>query len=73
MAIYPMIGGTQQSTKWNLKDPRDLDAAFRLTFYGTRCTAPTGVLFSTTSDYADTHLPDSMLPATNNNAISYYS
>ena len=30
IAIYPMIGGTASTTKWNLKDPRDLDAAYRL-------------------------------------------
>src|SRR5258708_28075937 len=46
MAIYPMVGGTANTTKWNLKDPRDLDAAYRLTFYGTPAYAPTGVLFS---------------------------
>lgn len=29
-AIYPLVGGTDFTHKWNLKDPRDLDAAFRL-------------------------------------------
>jgi len=33
-AIYPIIGGTAALHKWNLKDPRDLDAAFRLVFSG---------------------------------------
>ena len=33
-AIYPFVGGTATSHKWNLKDPRDADAAFRLTFSG---------------------------------------
>src|SRR5580700_6716819 len=33
-AIYPMIGGTASSTKWNLINPQNTDAAFRLTFYG---------------------------------------
>ena len=33
-AVYPFIGGTATTHKWNLKDPRDLDAAFRLTFSG---------------------------------------
>jgi len=28
--IYPFIGGTSAKHKWNLKDPRDLDAAFRI-------------------------------------------
>ena len=72
MAIYPMLGGTQQSVKWNLKDPRDLDAAFRLTLYGTPDYSPTGVLFPTNSDYADTHFVDNMFTF-NDNSISYYS
>lgn len=32
VAVYPFLGGTAASHKWNLKDPRDLDAAKRLTF-----------------------------------------
>ena len=32
--IYPFIGGTAAEHKWNLKDPRDLDVAYRLTFTG---------------------------------------
>ncbi len=30
-AIYPFVGGTATTHKYNLKDPRDLDAAYRLT------------------------------------------
>jgi len=33
-AIYPFVGGTASTHKFNLKDPRDLDAAFRLLFVG---------------------------------------
>ena len=33
-ALYPFVGGTAATHKWNLKDPRDLDAAFRLVFSG---------------------------------------
>jgi len=73
MAIYPMVGGTAITTKWNLKDPRDLDAAYRLTFNGTPIYASTGVLFPTTADYADTHLADSAIGGHNNASISYYS
>src|SRR5215510_612652 len=28
-AIYPFVGGTSESCKFNLKDPRDDDAAYR--------------------------------------------
>lgn len=31
-ALYPIVGGTETTHKYNLKDPRDLDAAFRLLF-----------------------------------------
>jgi hypothetical protein len=33
-AMYPVLGGTAASNKFNAKDPRDLDAAYRLTFNG---------------------------------------
>ena len=71
-AIYPFVGGTAATTKWNLKDPRDLDVAYRLTFNGSPVFAASGVLFPTPSDYADTHLRDAILTF-NDNAISYYS
>src|SRR6476659_4082817 len=32
LALYPMVGDTANTTKWNLKDPRDLDIAYRQTF-----------------------------------------
>lgn len=35
IALYPLINGSLSSAKWNLKDPRDLDAAYRLTQVGT--------------------------------------
>ena len=33
-AIYPFVGGTATTHKYNLKDPRDLDAAYRIAFSG---------------------------------------
>ena len=73
VAIYPMVGGTAHSTSYNLKDPRDADAAYRLTFYGAPSYSSDGVLFPTISDYADTHLEDNALGGYANSAISYYS
>jgi len=73
VALYPMVGGTDISTALNLKDPRNLDAAYRLTFYGAPVYAGTGVLFPTAADYADTHLADSAIGGYNNSSISYYS
>jgi hypothetical protein len=34
IAIYPFVGGTATTHKYNLKDPRDLDAAYRISFTG---------------------------------------
>ncbi|MDQ6902346.1 MAG: hypothetical protein M3139_04945 [Bacteroidota bacterium] len=71
-AIYPMVGGSSSSTKFNLKDPRNLDAAYRLTFNGTPSFSGTGVLFSTPAAFADTHINDSTITF-NDNSISYFS
>ena len=71
-AIYPMMGGTEQSVKWNLKDPGNSDADFRLTMHGSPVYSDSGVLFPTIADYADTHVLDNMLPY-NNNAVAYFS
>jgi hypothetical protein len=72
MAIYPMLGGTAETIKWNLVDTRDADAAFRLTLHGGPSYSSTGVLFPANSDYADTHFIDTLFRY-NNNAVSYYS
>jgi hypothetical protein len=72
LAIYPMIGGTSATTKWNLKDPRDLDQAYRITWNGTPQFKGTGVTCLTSTDWGDTHLSDSIL-AFDNSSISFYS
>jgi hypothetical protein len=53
-AIYPFVGGTAALHKWNLKDPRDLDAAYRLVFNGGWTHSSTGALPNGTNGYADT-------------------
>ena len=55
-AIYPMVGGSASSHKYNLKDPRDLDAAFRLLFVGGWTHSSTGATPNGTSGYAITYL-----------------
>jgi hypothetical protein len=70
-AIYPMLGGSAETCKWNLINPQDNDAAYRLTFHGSPVFAETGVLFPTTADYADTHLNDSVIGYYS--SMSYYS
>ena len=55
-AVYPMVGGTATTHKWNLKDPQDTDAAFRLVFNGGWTHSSTGALPNGTNGYANTFL-----------------
>lgn len=76
-AIYPFVGGTSSTHKWNLKDPRDLDAAFRLVFINGWTHSSNGALPNGTDGYADTKLDSyfgptgSPLPYISENDISF--
>jgi hypothetical protein len=72
-AVYPFCGSTATQQKYNLKDPRDLDAAFRLVFSGGWTHSSNGALPNGTNGYFDTFLiPSSTLSATSTH-FSYYS
>lgn len=58
-AIYPFVGGTASQHKFNLKDPRDLDVAYRLNFVNGWTHSVTGALPSGTDGYANTFLQPS--------------
>ena len=72
-AIYPFVGGTATTHKWNLKDPRDLDAAFRLVFNGGWTHSSNGATPNGTNGYADTKLVPSSVLALNSCSFSVYS
>lgn len=72
-AIYPFVGGSASSHKFNLKDPRDLDAAFRLVFYGGWVHSSTGALPNGSNAYANTNLVESTSLNSNDSHISFYS
>lgn len=72
-AIYPMIGGTESSHKFNLKDPRDADEAYRLTFNGNWSHSANGALPDGSTAYADTHLNAQKAINGNEGSLSYYS
>lgn len=72
-AIYPFVGGTASAHKWNLKDPRDLDAAFRLVFNGGWTHSAQGATPNGTNGYADTNLVPSSVLAQNSASLSLYS
>ena len=72
-AIYPMVGGTATTHKFNLKDPRDLDAAFRLSFAGGWTHSSNGALPNGTTGYANTFLTPLTSMNKDDSHYSYYS
>ena len=72
-AVYPMVGGTATSMKFNLKDPRDLDAAFRLTWSGGWTYSTNGAQPNGTNGYADTKFSPSANLTLNSSHLSIYS
>jgi len=72
-AIYPMVGGTALAHKFNLKNPLDTDAAFRLLFVNTWTHSVNGALPNGTNAYANTFFNSSISGIQNDHHISYYS
>jgi hypothetical protein len=76
IAIYPFVGGTASSHKYNLKDPRDLDIAYRLTFGGGWGHTSNGIVGNGANTYADTYIFNYNLGQigvyTNSGSNSYY-
>lgn len=74
-AIYPFVGqaGVSSSFQFNLKDPRNLNAAYRLSFVGSWVYSPSlGIIPDGSTTYANTFFdPSSSLSPTNNH-LSYY-
>jgi hypothetical protein len=73
-AIYPMVGGTANTHKYNLFNPQDTDAAYRLNFVGgwthnSSGAKPDGIA----GTYADTFAACNSVFTTTNGAMSYYS
>jgi hypothetical protein len=73
-AIYPFVGGTATTHKWNLKDLRDLNAAYRLVFNGGWTHSSNGVKGNGVNGYADTfYIQNTHLPSQNDLHMSLYS
>jgi len=73
-ALYPFVGGTATQHKYNLKNPLDTNAAFRLVFNGGWTHSSTGATPNGTNAYADTYYnPFNNLTNINSNHISFYS
>jgi hypothetical protein len=72
-AIYPIVGGTGTSHKFNLKNPLDTDAAFRLVFNGGWTHSANGILPNGTNAYANTFFVPSSHLTLHNTHMGYYS
>jgi hypothetical protein len=53
-ALYPFVGGTSTTHKYNLVNPLDTDAAFRLVFSGGWTHSSNGILGNGVNSWADT-------------------
>lgn len=73
VAIYPFVGGSAAAHKWNLKDPRDLDAAFRIVFGGTVTHNANGATPNGTTGFGDTKISPATHLTANNVHLSFYS
>jgi hypothetical protein len=73
IAVYPFVGGSASQHKFNLIDPRDLDAAYRLSFAGGWTHSYNGALPNGTTAYSNTFfIPIDQLGTTPLH-MSYYS
>lgn len=55
-AIYPFVGGTEFTHRFNLKNPLDTDAAYRLNFFLGWSHSATGALSNATQTLCSTHM-----------------
>lgn len=71
-AIYPFVGGTASQHRFNLKDPRDLDAAYRLAFNGGWTHSSNGAQPNGVNGFAYTYLVPSVVQTLNSNGMGMY-
>lgn len=72
-AIYPFVGGTATSHSFNLIDPRNLDAAFRLQFFGGGTHSANGYQPGGVNGYANTFLIPNVTLNNLNSHMTFYS
>ena len=73
-AIYPFVGGTASSHKFNLKNPADTDVAFRLVFNGGWTHSNDGITPNGVNGFANTFfVPSVQYGPTDYSSLSLYS
>lgn len=71
IALYPFVGGTADTHKYNLIDPQDTDGAYRLTFGASTTHSSSGSMGSNDAS-TDTHIAGTTL-APFDNSMHFYS
>ena len=71
-ALYPFVGGTATQHKYNLKNPLDTNAAFRLVFNGGWTHSANGATPNGTNAYANTFFIPSAQQNVNSNGLGCY-
>jgi hypothetical protein len=75
--VYPFVGGTATSHKFNLKDPQDTDAAYRISFNGGWTHSNTGIQPNGTNAWGNTRYYPGFVPGysitSDSVHISFYS
>jgi len=72
-AVYPFVGGTGTTNKFNLKNPADSDAAFRLNFIGGWTHSANGAFPNGINGYARTYWNAATQAAANDVSFGMYS
>jgi hypothetical protein len=72
LAIYPFVGGTATTHMYNLKNPANTNAAFRLSFIGGITHSLNGITGNAVNGYCNTFIPNTAV-GINSNHIATYS
>lgn len=73
-ALYPFVGGTASKHKWNLKNPLDMEAAFRLVFIGGVTHSANGVKGNEVNGWYQTFInPSTVFSPTSGGSLFIYS
>lgn len=72
-ALYPFVGGTETTHKYNLIDPQDTDGAYRLTFVGSGWTHNSNGITGDGNTVAKTHFDIGTGATTNDFHMSIYN
>lgn len=72
-AVYPFVGGSATTHKFNFFNPSDTNGAYRLVFSGGMTHSSNGILFGGTNGWAETYIQPSTSLSLNDTHVSIYS